>query len=357
MFNSEDFEVSSSGRVSISRAITDIGVAITGSILPEPPLYPTGRIPAVNGVRGFNISTNQDLLGQGRPTRTILSAFANADPRSINSYDSAHEIFVNGDFTVFGDAYGRSSNRSAHGSASFAVDPVLNKVTILGGYTAGYVNGSYTVTNERATPAPTLEFVDNRGGCRGRITGLTAPSSGCDAANKDYVDQRISNIYMFGSPPAEMTTQFYAGTDADVIKTITLNPGTYNIKMEGHVQYFPQQGGGSARSCVVKHLQWVAAEGGLLSGQGELKLRFMNENLGGAGYGYLPGSSSVDMTEIQVLPRLANDPLQGQGYPVVFTLYALRGEASNGVPAGIAGGTGNRRFRSNGCSVTISRIS
>lgn len=181
-FNSNSFNVTPAGNVSILDTIRN----------PLNPLVIRSSTHPNNAVRIYT-SDDADLSGELK-NKSVFQTFVNsAAIGRINPPDSAIETYVHGDFTVFGDNVGVTH---AHNKYVFAVDPKVSTVTIYGGHTQGFLNGT-----QGPTASPLMVFQDERGGDRGRIIGLTAPSINSEAANKWYVDN--SNVVYYISPDDE----------------------------------------------------------------------------------------------------------------------------------------------------------
>lgn len=106
---------------------------------------------------------------------------------ALSNNNSKLQTEVYGDFTVWGDGLPGNPNVTGHNTVTFAVDPLKSEVTIEGR------------TDNPAKPAPTLTFWNSQTNsifpAIGKINGLTAPTRGDQAANKDYVDSSRTKIY------------------------------------------------------------------------------------------------------------------------------------------------------------------
>lgn len=215
-FNWTDFTVDSEGLVS-AKSPTEFVISET---YPVPPNvnYP----PNTADIAGFNIKTAQGLISTD--SRNVITAYVDPTNLAQGSADSVQEVFVNGDFTVWGDGL---PAQDAHTEFTFAVDPKRAKLTVQGG--VGPRSVSLSEMN------PTIDFIDARGGCRGKITGLTAPTDDCEAANKWYVDNsRIGNNYgVLDFVDLQYAASSGASFDIDRrdITISNIQPGVYMINV------------------------------------------------------------------------------------------------------------------------------
>lgn len=227
MFDPVDFSVNDEGLVSFIKPFDQLIVTATGSY--ENP-------PVSSEIVGVNIKTAQDLISGGTPPYNILSAIAvekslgETVSRVNSTTDSTLEVYVNGDFTVFGDGIGANS----HTKITFAVDPKLSKATIYGG-----IRNQGSV---RTTPKLSFfqEDVTNAYNA-GIIEGLTAPSQNHEAANKWYVENHNYNKSAnFGTYGLTQLLPFSSSSSGDPnerqnhivsVPVSNVDPGVYAINV------------------------------------------------------------------------------------------------------------------------------
>jgi microcystin-dependent protein len=130
--------------------------------------------PATSTFVGVNIKTRPQLLDSTYAERNVITAFVTDNPNAPAT-NSNHQVYVNGDFTVFGDGW-----RGSHQKVTFYVDPRLNSIGVEGGH---------SVEGQILPPKIVLQDV-RAGAARGIIEGLTAPTNSDHAVNKWYVDNR-----------------------------------------------------------------------------------------------------------------------------------------------------------------------
>lgn len=245
MFNATDFDVNSEGLVSITKPFDTLIITATGSY---------ANPPVSSEISGVNIKTVQGLLGSGTPQYNVLSAIAvdkalgESVSRIDSTTDSSLEVFVNGDFTVFGDGIGNNS----HTKLTFSVDPKRSSATIFGGVRNAGTN--------RTTPKLSLfqEDVPNAYNA-GVIEGLTAPTQDHHAANKWYAERHNyinrnnygtlsgQNLYAFadvGDPPSAYVMNVRVGGN---LSTQKIDPGVYAINVTLRVSGNQDQTGNSVQ--------------------------------------------------------------------------------------------------------------
>lgn len=136
--------------------------------------------------------------------------------------DSKLQTEVYGDFTVWGDGLGGNPNITGHSNITFAVDPLKSEVTV-----EGEINNS-------SRPAPVLTFRNSSAGgslpAIGTVAGLTFPTRGDHAANKDYVDKYLSNQSFVEQL---FNIQNYLGTDGGAEQV------GYGINMDDPIYKIP----------------------------------------------------------------------------------------------------------------------
>jgi len=194
MFNSTDFSVSN-GNVSF------IG----------------NRIILTNTVstKEFQVRTsdNVSVFTNNNNDKAILTSFVNNTPAAENS---SREAYIYGDLTVYGDGSTNYSGgtRLAHEQVMFAVDSVLNRVTI-----TGKQNGRGTSS---PTPAPSLVFSPSN---QGTIEGLALPTTDYQAANKKYVDDKLGITEYFEKTTTATTGIAFPYTQSN------LTPGLWFVSV------------------------------------------------------------------------------------------------------------------------------
>lgn len=187
VFNKDFFSVSSeNGLVDIVRAPNPVLDGPLG----------LGNFTSFDVINGEEFLTRPNVANLAN--QNIFSCFTNNSPAAN---DSAQQVYVYGDFTVFGDGSTANSNGTIRGNinrltTALAVDPIKSSVTI---------HGNNPMTNGGRTEPPTLVLrnTQNQNNPVGVITGLTAPTQSEHAANKWYVDvnKHVPAIYWIVNTP------------------------------------------------------------------------------------------------------------------------------------------------------------
>ena len=180
VFNKDFFSVSSeNGLVDIVRAPNPVLDGPLG----------LGNFTSFDVINGNEFLTRPNVANLAN--QNIFSCFTNNSPAAN---DSAQQVYVYGDFTVFGDGSTANSNGTIRGNidrvtTALAVDPIKSSVTI---------HGNNPMTNGGRTDPPTLVLrnTQNQNNPVGVITGLTAPTQSEHAANKWYVDNRSVSYWI-----------------------------------------------------------------------------------------------------------------------------------------------------------------
>lgn len=182
------------------------GVGGRWSVEHEPVTLPAGaNAPAYRGNDIVRVSWNQ-----------------NSTP--VNDSKLQTEVF--GDFTVWGDGLPGNPNVTGHNTITFTVDPLKSEVAIEGR------------TDDPAKPAPTLSFKNSQTNsifpAIGKINGLTAPTSGDQAANKDYVDSRQQAIYWIVNTPDDGDDNIVSSRNTSIPSFLVKSPsngGLYSTSL------------------------------------------------------------------------------------------------------------------------------
>lgn len=186
-------------------------------------------------------SMDNSVSGRG-DNKDIFRAFANPTP---NEGDSSTEVYLFGDLTMWAD--GQTSGSLAGISnpvsqvATFGIDPHKGRM---------FIGGYQLRTDGSRVEGPRIDFYDgsdyNSPSTHGSITGLTFPTQGHNAVNKDYVDTQNAFFrhWAYGSGSDGLTSSngilapiftSTSGIDASanpVVKTgVTLTPGYWNFQL------------------------------------------------------------------------------------------------------------------------------
>lgn len=154
------------------------------------------------------------------------------------STDSNSQVYAYGDFTVFSDGLTTSAlaaiTTPTSQVATFAVDPHLGRILVGGRQLRS--NGTYVL-------GPTINLVEgsdyNTPSTHGMIRGLTLPTEGNNAANKDYVDQQNSvfRCWALGSNPSGLTSNNGLYLPLRYVTSTGLDASSNSIVITGSVPY------------------------------------------------------------------------------------------------------------------------
>lgn len=167
---------------------------------------------AVFYIDGVNRNVTVDLNNSSKYGKFVVGAYSNLNDRtSFTAKDilsvfksqigtngnSRNEVVINGDFTVFPDGL----TDGGDGTLSPVVDPFTSVATFLVDPHIGSVliGGRQARKDGSVVAGPQINFVEGNDyvtpSTHGKITGLTFPTEGHHAANKDYVDSKALTYF------------------------------------------------------------------------------------------------------------------------------------------------------------------